>query len=354
MTTGATVSRTVRVGPVRVTLEVPQAVARPLRRVRDMFAPPAAPVPAPVPEPPASPAPEVAVATEGGIRLVVADPPALEPHFPPDPEAAAAMFQNQRVAEESAAHAAEGAAGAAAAGGSKTLAQEVADLPWYHTIELPGGVVTAGVFDHRPLLPHYGLPESLAGLRVLDVGTADGFWAFEMERRGAAEVVASDIPSTSHCDMPPPMHEAFLRGGYDRPSRLGFDVAHRARSSKVQWVESAVYDLNPDTLGTFDLVHAGDLLLHVERPHQALRAIRSVTRGRAVISDVFSPLISGTGMTRYFGGWHLLSWWEPSLDTLVQMTYDAGFSKVDIHTTYMLAPAGEELGQWRAVLLAEV
>ena len=45
---------------------------------------------------------------------------------------------------------------------------------WYHTIELPGGVVTPGVYDHRPLLPHYGIPDDLTGKRVLDVATFDG------------------------------------------------------------------------------------------------------------------------------------------------------------------------------------
>src|SRR5262245_62521924 len=56
---------------------------------------------------------------------------------------------------------------------------------WYHTIELGNGLVSRGFYDHRPVVNCYGLPDSLCGKTALDIGTADGFWAFEMERRGA-------------------------------------------------------------------------------------------------------------------------------------------------------------------------
>src|SRR5918998_3481447 len=65
---------------------------------------------------------------------------------------------------------------------------EVERYPWYHTLELGEGVVTKGMFDHRPHLHHYPIPADLSGKRCLDVATIDGFWAFEMERRGAASV----------------------------------------------------------------------------------------------------------------------------------------------------------------------
>ena len=63
---------------------------------------------------------------------------------------------------------------------------------WYHTLEFPHGIQTTGVYQHRPYLHFYGFPPSLVGATVLDVGAADGFFSFEFERRGAAEVVAVD------------------------------------------------------------------------------------------------------------------------------------------------------------------
>ena len=68
-------------------------------------------------------------------------------------------------------------------------------LGWYHSIELPDGTVIEGLqsielLKHR--LAQFDLPERMDGLRVLDIGAWDGWFTFEMERRGA-EVVAIDL-----------------------------------------------------------------------------------------------------------------------------------------------------------------
>jgi hypothetical protein len=55
------------------------------------------------------------------------------------------------------------------------LAQEVRRLaPWYHTFELPGGVVTDGYFDLRGVAGRLPLPASLAGKRCLDAAACEG------------------------------------------------------------------------------------------------------------------------------------------------------------------------------------
>ena len=64
---------------------------------------------------------------------------------------------------------------------------------WYHVLEFDG-YTTTGIFDMRRYVPLYGLPDDLAGKRCLDVGTHDGFVALHMERQGASEVVAIDLP----------------------------------------------------------------------------------------------------------------------------------------------------------------
>ena len=43
---------------------------------------------------------------------------------------------------------------------------------------------------------------------------------------------------------------------------------------------------------------------------------------------------------------------DPALGTLVQMVADAGFSHVEVVTTYRLASRGMPDGPWRAVLRA--
>src|SRR3712207_6187384 len=83
-----------------------------------------------------------------------------------------------------------------------TLADEIAALDWYHTIEVAPGVETPGWHDCRPIVGEIPFPASLEGKRCLDVGSFDGFWAFEMERRGAAEVVAIDVNVPEQWDWP--------------------------------------------------------------------------------------------------------------------------------------------------------
>src|SRR3954451_21387502 len=82
------------------------------------------------------------------------------------------------------------------------LGRRVHDLLWYHTIDLPEDVVTPGWFDLRPVVDVMPWPD-LQGKRCLDIGTYDGFLAFEMERRGAREVVAVDINDHTKWDWPP-------------------------------------------------------------------------------------------------------------------------------------------------------
>ena len=154
---------------------------------------------------------------------------------------------------------------------------------WYHTIELGNGLVSRGHFDHRSVIDCYGIPRSLEGMTALDVGTGDGFFAFEMERRGAERVVAIDVARVADCDWVPRMR-----------SRLGaladiqtwpdhFRMAHAMRGSKVEYRPCSVYDLSPYTVGTFDVVFCGSLLVHLQNPLLALHRIRSVTKELAVI-----------------------------------------------------------------------
>ncbi|HXA54475.1 MAG TPA: hypothetical protein VNV37_06325, partial [Solirubrobacteraceae bacterium] len=132
-----------------------------------------------------------------------------------------------------------------------SLAERVAAVPtWYHCIRLAPGMVTPGEFDTLDELERIPFPASLSGKRCLDIGTADGFWAFEMERRGASEVVAIDLRDPARFDWPGNVDLA-QRAGWDNGGGLwrGFDVVHEALGSRVQWRELAVYELAPATIG---------------------------------------------------------------------------------------------------------
>jgi tRNA (mo5U34)-methyltransferase len=70
---------------------------------------------------------------------------------------------------------------------------------WYHRIELAPGLVTPGVHDSQSglrILDGLGLPRDCSGLRVLDIGCRDGYFAFELGRRKATVVGLDDADPT--------------------------------------------------------------------------------------------------------------------------------------------------------------
>jgi tRNA (mo5U34)-methyltransferase len=220
-----------------------------------------------------------------------------------------------------------------AAATSTGLAEQVGELSWYHTIELPHGVVTRGHYDTRRAARTVPLPESLAGMRCLDVGTSDGFWAFEMERRGAAEVVALDIDDPARYDWPEPRPERASRPANQDPGpNPAFLLAHGALRSSVERVDLPVYDLTPERLGTFDFVFMGALALHLRDPVRAYGAVRSVTRGRFLSAEVISigltiarPAMPAADLAAR----GLPRWWTPNRAGHRRMLEAAGFDVIE-------------------------
>ena len=217
------------------------------------------------------------------------------------------------------------------------LARRVAEHPgWYHTIDLPGGVATPGYCDLRPFAPD-ALPSSLAGRRCLDVGTFDGFWAFELERRGAAEVLALDLADGTQADWPPNTREENLAA--TRRSGLawgsGFALAHAALESRVRRVEGTVYDLAPDWLGgPVDLVLCGTLLQHLRDPTAALERMREVLRPGGILEVIesYSVALTRAHPRRPVAEYRppaqgsQFTWWVPNLAALRGWATTAGFT----------------------------
>jgi tRNA (mo5U34)-methyltransferase len=211
------------------------------------------------------------------------------------------------------------------------LADEVAGQLWYHTIELGPGVVTPGWFDLRPVVNVMPWPD-VAGRRCLDVGTYDGFLAFELERRGAKEVVAVDIPDHNLWDWPVDVR---AKGG-ENLARLagpekgrGFRIAAKALGSAATLLPISVYDLNPDELGVFDVVVCGSLLLHLRDPLRALEAIRSVCGGVFLSAEQIDLALSvrhpRQPLARLSGVGELCQWWVPNHAGHRQMVQAGGF-----------------------------
>lgn len=288
-------------------------------------------------------------ATDGLGRLVFRHPPPALNVVRRDPSRGLDFFGTSRANDRRSVEEAELPT-------SDDLADRVQSTTWYHTIELPGGITTPGQFDHRSLVSRYGIPTDLSGKRALDVATFNGFWAFELERRGA-DVTAIDLDDPHGYDYPAAVRkiaDSFPEMG---PINEGFHIAHAALNSSVKRLNCSVYDLDPETVGTFDFVHCGDLLVHLRDPLRALERMRSVTTGQLLLCDgidVHASAGQWGPTTQYLGGWEDVIWWIPSLDALAQMVIDAGFRDVRVNCVYDLAKRYETSGIWRASLTATV
>jgi tRNA (mo5U34)-methyltransferase len=231
--------------------------------------------------------------------------------------------------------------------GRERLAEEVARYPWYHTLELGDGVVTKGMFDHRPVVGRYLLPASLSGMRCLDVGTMDGFWAFEMERRGATEVIAADVAAVDDLDWPPGWRDR-ISPVLDETKAARFELAHRALGSSVTRIERSVYELDTD-LGAFDLVFCGDLLLHLKDPITAVQRIRIACRGSAIVCDPVSRFRFGRRRAlAELDGLDEFRWWQLSEPALERLMRAAGFARVKRGARFQLPPSGGD-GTWKGL-----
>jgi tRNA (mo5U34)-methyltransferase len=187
-------------------------------------------------------------------------------------------------------------------------------LGWYHSMELPDGRVIPGyqgldVLRNR--VAQFPIPADLRGKRVLDIGAWDGWFSFEMERRGA-EVVAVD--STS----------------FER-----FRVARELLASQVEYRIDDVCRLTPANVGYFDIVLFLGVLYHLKHPMLALERVCELSTGivcvESFVTDDGSDL-SAKPVMEFYETTELCgqfdNWVGPNVACLLAMCRSAGFAEV--------------------------
>jgi tRNA (mo5U34)-methyltransferase len=215
------------------------------------------------------------------------------------------------------------------------LAARVRERSWYHTLELAPGLVTAGWFDLRPYVERYGLPERMDGMRTLEVGTWDGFWAFEMERRGAS-VVALDLDHERDLDWPPRRRP----DRFPRATRSeGFALAAEILGSGVERRNLSIYDATSAELGIFDLVFCGSVLIHLRDQLLALERIAELSRGSFISAEEYDRIAGLVPMpvSRFRADDpSAVVFWRPSARTWRRMMWTAGFDQVREHGRFRM------------------
>jgi SAM-dependent methyltransferase len=219
-----------------------------------------------------------------------------------------------------------------AAAARETVASHPA---WYHVIDVAPGVTTPGVADLRDFAPR-ALPEDLTGKRCLDVGTFDGFWAFQMERRNAQEVVAIDLAEGKHADWPPNTRAEIERVSDATGAEWGdgFRIAKELLESRAERVICSVYELSPERIGgPVDFALCGTLLQHLRDPVAALERVGETLApgGDLLLIETYSAPLTRRHRSRPIAEFRpavpssLFTWWVPNLATLHGWAGTAGF-----------------------------
>jgi hypothetical protein len=236
------------------------------------------------------------------------------------------------------------------------LIAEALEHHWYHTIEIAPGITTRGLADLRTVAPRL-LPDDLSGLRALDVATFDGFWAFELERRGA-QTTAIDVESFEDVDIPPANRDRLLAGAGDSVPGQRFPIAKTLLGSQVERVPCSVYQLTADRIGgPVDYAVVSDLLLHLANPVAALVAVRKamVPGARLMLSEEVNVgltlLRPRSPVTHYQSNITDFNWWQGNAACLKAWLEHAGF--VDIRRIkFFRIPSGNGWSRWHVAFEA--
>jgi tRNA (mo5U34)-methyltransferase len=149
--------------------------------------------------------------------------------------------------------------------------------PWFHRIDLGQGIFTKTESVMGEPLDHpreswevirQCLPNDLTNKSLLDVGCNGGFYCVEAKRRGARRVMGVD-GQRQHVRQ-----ALFVR------KVLGLELEFRRFS---------VYDLDPETVGRFDITLALGLVYHLKHLVFALERLYDVTNELLIVETAIIP-----------------------------------------------------------------
>jgi SAM-dependent methyltransferase len=196
---------------------------------------------------------------------------------------------------------------------------------------------------------------NVRGKRVLEVGTASGHLAFHLERCGA-EVVGYDLGPEDRWDLVPyggAPDTAFTTARDTHLSRMeaAWWLSHHAHRSHARRACGRA-DAIPATLGTFDVVTLGCVLLHLRDPFAALQSAAArcgemlvvtelvVGRRWQLLGRVTSPKIAGRLLAlgppalRFVPdprrGEPRETWWDLSPAAVTRMVRVLGFGRTTL------------------------
>src|SRR5215813_3689617 len=188
------------------------------------------------------------------------------------------------------------------------FSEELARKGWYHSFEGIDGAMPLVWLQER--WSRFPLPADLAGKRVLDIGSWDGWFSFEAERRGASVT------------------------SVDREEIDNYRTMHRSLGSKNDYRILDLYELPTAGLGRFDIVFCLGVLYHLKHPVLGLEIVCSLATEVAIIEtfvtegDPEIPVMEFYETTELNG--QMDNWVGPTANCVLAMCRTAGFARVEL------------------------
>jgi tRNA (mo5U34)-methyltransferase len=219
------------------------------------------------------------------------------------------------------------------------LQSRVDALPWHHSIDLGGGVVTSGnksaalcneeadlVFDRV----------DLRGRSVLDIGAWNGFFSFEAKRRGAGRVLATD----SYCWAHPHIH-----------GRETFEIARSALGLEVDAREIDAIDLSAESVGEFDIVLYLGVFYHRYDAIETLAKVARLAKELLIVETHLELRNIEVPAMMFYPGRELANdptnWWGPNEHCIEALLRGHGFTEIEI-SHHPAGPTRAIFHAWRS------
>ena len=209
----------------------------------------------------------------------------------------------------------------------EALKEQVAQLPWFHELDLGNGVITPGrgkLPDLQAVADIY-FPESLAGKTVLDIGCYDGFNSFDATKKGADRVLATDN----------------FMWSIDPRCKAAFLLARSCIAPRLEYRQIDHMAMSPALNGTFDIVLYAGVLYHEKNPFLAVEHIAKLAQEKLIVETYLDAMDRAEPAAIFYPGTELngdpTNWWGPNPPCVIGMLKNCGFAEV-VYTPHPSMP----------------
>ncbi len=220
------------------------------------------------------------------------------------------------------------------------------DPIWYHSFDFNRNIEgITPIYNLYDCYDEFLLPEKMFGKTFLDVGTANGFFSFEMEKRGA-EVVSYDLGMDDDTDKIPypgsPDRVVDTRE-FIKKFHKGYWYAHKQFNSRARAVYGSVMKM-PCWLGRYDVVFMGSILQHLRDPLGAILQADKHVKDTLIICEAYlnskEPVMSFQAnpedeQPQYW------TWWRMSPAFLVLALKSLGYQDIQVNGPFNLKNLGD-------------